>query len=128
MPNDFFGLQVGMSALYASRRQMEIAAQNVANANTQGYSRQRVNMSTAGVATVAAVHARSTGGGSGVTVDSITRARDAFLESRALSEHSSLSYLNRSQTILGRIELIFDEPGDTGIQAQLADFWAGWED
>ena len=128
MAGDFFGLQVGMSALYASRRQMEIAAQNVANANTQGYSRQRVNMSTSGVATVAAVHARSEGGMTGVKVDSITRSRDAFLEARALSEHSNLSFLTRSQSILGRIELIFDEPGDTGIQAQLADFWAGWED
>ena len=125
---DFFGLQVGMSALYASRRQMEVAAQNVANANTRGYSRQQVNQSTAGVATVAAVHARSTGGTSSVKIDSITRSRDAFLEARALSEHSNLSYLTRSQSILGRIELIFDEPGDTGIQAQLADFWAGWED
>ena len=126
--SDFFGLQVGMSALYASRRQMEVAAQNVANANTEGYSRQRVNQSTAGVATVAAVHARGTSGTASVKIDSITRSRDAFLEARALSEHSNLSLLQRSQSILGRIELIFDEPGETGIQAQLADFWAGWED
>ena len=125
---DFFGLQVGMAALYASRRQMEIAAQNVANANTEGYSRQRVNQSTSGVATVAAVHARGGDGTSSVKIDSITRSRDAFLEARALSEHSNLAYLERSQSILGRIELIFDEPGETGIQAQLADFWAGWED
>lgn len=128
MASDFFGLQVGMSALYASRRQMEIAAQNVANANTEGYSRQRVNISTTGVSTAAGIHSRNDGGQSGVNVDSITRSRDAFLEARALSEHSNLSYLERSQTILQRLELVFDEPGDTGIQAQLADFWAGWED
>jgi flagellar hook-associated protein 1 FlgK len=128
MPNDFFGLQIGMSALYASRRQMEVAAQNVANANTEGYSRQRVNMSTAGVGTVAAVHARSEGGGSGVAIDSISRASDAFLVARSQSEHSNLAYLNRSQSILDRVELTFNEPSETGIQAQLADFWAGWED
>lgn len=128
MPNDFFGLQVGMSALYASRRQMEIAAQNVANANTEGYSRQRVNISTAGVATVAAIHARSEGGGSGVTVDSISRATDQFLVARSHGEHSTLNFLNRSKSILDRVELTFNEPSDTGLQSQLADFWAGWED
>jgi flagellar hook-associated protein FlgK len=128
VPNDFFGLQIGMSALYASRRQMEISAQNVANANTEGYSRQRVNISTAGVATTAAIHARSVGGGSGVTVDSITRATDQFLVARSHSEHSSLNFLKRSQSVLDRIELTFNEPSDTGIQSQLADFWAGWED
>jgi flagellar hook-associated protein FlgK len=128
MPNDFFGLQIGMSALYASRRQMEIAAQNVANANTEGYSRQRVNISTAGVSTVAAVHARSEGGGSGVTVDSIGRSTDQFLVARSHGEHSSLASLNRSKSVLDRVELTFNEPSDTGIQSQLADFWAGWED
>lgn len=131
MPNDFFGLQIGMSALYASRRQMEIAAQNVANANTAGYSRQRVNISTSGTSPVAAIHARTFdggNGGNGVTVDSIGRASDQFLVARSLSEHSTLGYLDRSKSILDRVELTFNEPSDTGIQSQLADFWAGWED
>jgi len=39
VPSDFFGLSVGLSALTVARRQMEVAAQNVSNANTDGYSR-----------------------------------------------------------------------------------------
>jgi flagellar hook-associated protein 1 FlgK len=128
MPSDFFGLQVGLSALNAARRQMEVAAQNVSNANTEGYSRQRVEIATVGNPTVAAINARSDGAGSGVAVIGTYRTIDDFLQSRSLTEHSTNSQLTRSQSLLSRVELAFSEPSDTGIQAQLADFWAGWED
>src|SRR5687768_12099452 len=107
---------------------MEVAAQNVSNANTDGYSRQRVTIAATGAGSVPAVHARDQGAGSGVSVVGVYRTTDEFLTSRSLCEHSSHSSLQRSQTILGRLELTFNEPSDTGIQAQLADFWAGWED
>ncbi|MCU1376183.1 MAG: flgK [Actinomycetia bacterium] len=128
MPSDFFGLQVGLSALNAARRQMEVAAQNVSNANTDGYSRQRVEVATVGNPTVAAVNARSDGAGSGVAVVGTFRTIDDFLQSRSLVEHSTNAQLSRSATLLGRLELTFKEPTDTGIQSQLADFWAGFED
>src|SRR4051812_20742001 len=121
MPSDFFGLQVGLSALNAARRQMEVAAQNVSNANTDGYSRQRVEIATVGNPTVAAVHARSDGAGSGVAVVGTFRTIDEFLQARSLTEHSTNAQLGRTKTLLGRMELAFKEPGDTGIQAQLAD-------
>jgi flagellar hook-associated protein 1 FlgK len=128
MSSDFFGLQVGLSALNASRRAMEVAAQNVANANNEGYSRQRVNISSGGAPVTAAVFSRSDGSGSTVSIDSVTRMRDDFLEARALAEHSNQSSLTRSQTLLDRIELTFKEPSDTGLQSQIADLWAGFED
>lgn len=128
MPSDFFGLQVGLSALNAARRQMEVAAQNVSNANTEGYSRQRVEIATVGNPAIAAVHARSDGAGSGVAVVGTFRTIDDFLQARSLTEHSTNAQLGRSATLLSRLELTFKEPSDTGIQAQLADFWAGFED
>lgn len=128
MPSDFFGLQVGLSALNVARRQMEVAAQNVSNANTEGYSRQRVEVATVGNSTVAAVHARSTGAGSGVAVVGTFRTIDEFLQARSLREHSTNAAMGRTQTVLNRLELAFNEPSESGIQAQLADFWAGWED
>jgi flagellar hook-associated protein 1 FlgK len=128
MPSDFFGLQVGLSALNVARRQMEVAAQNVSNANTEGYSRQRVEVAAVGNPTVAAINARGTGAGSGVAVVGTFRTIDAFLQARSLTEHSTNSQLTRSQTLLSRVELAFNEPSDTGLQAQLADFWAGFED
>jgi flagellar hook-associated protein FlgK len=128
VPSDFFGLQVGLSALNVARRQMEVAAQNVANANTQGYSRQRVETATIGNSTVAAVHARSVGAGSGVGVVGTFRTIDEFLQARSFREHATNAGLERSSALLNRLELAFNEPSDSGIQAQLADLWAGFED
>ena len=42
--SDFAGLQMALSALYAQRRGLEITGHNVANANTLGYSRQRLDL------------------------------------------------------------------------------------
>jgi flagellar hook-associated protein 1 FlgK len=128
MPSDFFGLQVGLSALNAARRQMEIAAQNVSNANTEGYSRQRVEIAAVGNPAIAAINARSDGSGSGVAVIGTFRTVDDFLQARSLVEHSTNSQLTRSQSLLTRVEVAFNEPSDTGMQAQLADLWAGFED
>lgn len=126
--SDFFGLQVGLSALYASRKAMEVSASNIANANVDGYSRQRVTVSSAGAPLTAAVHARSESSLSGVKVDKVIRTRDEFLQTRANSEYANQSFLERQQSLLSRIELTFSEPSDTGIQSQLADFWASFED
>ena len=42
--SDFAGLRIALSSLHAQRRAMELTGQNVANLNTEGYSRQRVEM------------------------------------------------------------------------------------
>ena len=128
MPSDFFGLSVGLSALTVARRQMEVAAQNVSNANTDGYSRQRVEIATMGNPAVSGITTRSDGAGSGVAVVGTFRTVDEFLQARSLVEHATNSQLTRSKALLDRVELTFNEPSDTGLQAQLADFWAGFED
>jgi flagellar hook-associated protein 1 FlgK len=126
--SDFFGLRIALSSLYAQRRGLEITGHNVANVNTDGYSRQRVGLQAAGASTVPALHAKWEGGGSGVDVTGVDRLRDQFLEARALVEHSVDSRLRQSQQVMARTELVFAEPGPDGLQAQMAEFWAGWGD
>lgn len=125
---DFFGFNIGVSSLFAHRQALEIAGTNIANANTDGYSRQRVALVTAGGQTTQAIHARVTSTASGVASLSPQRMRDMFLELRSAQEHGTESSLSKSQSLLTRIEGIFNEPSDTGMGAQLSDFWAGWED
>lgn len=126
--SDFFGLRVALSSLYAQRRGLEVTGHNVANVNTDGYSRQRVGLQAAGANTVPALHSTWKGGGAGVDVTGVDRLRDQFLEARALVEHSVDSRLRQSQQIMARTELVFAEPGPNGLQAGLAEFWAGWGD
>jgi flagellar hook-associated protein FlgK len=126
--SDFFGLSVGLSALNVARRQMEVAAQNVSNANNPGYSRQRVEIAAIGNPIVAGIATRTENTGGGVSVSGVFRTVDEFLQARSLVEHSTNASLQRSKALLDRVELTFNEPSETGLQAQLADFWAGWED
>jgi flagellar hook-associated protein 1 FlgK len=124
----FDGLNVGLSALYAQRRAIDVAGQNIANVNTAGYSRQRAEMVAESGPVVPALFSRYEGTGQGVRSVDVLRMRDQFLEARAHQEHATSSYLGRVQVTLGRIELAYAEPSDTGLAAQMADFWAGWDD
>jgi flagellar hook-associated protein 1 FlgK len=111
MTGSFGGPSTALSALYAQRRAIEVAGHNVANANTDGYRRQRVDPQAKAGPVTPAMFARGTGGGDGVTVAGVTRIRDESL-----------------QTVYAAVEGLFGEPGDGGLQASLAAFWAGWDD
>ncbi|HVM41114.1 MAG TPA: flagellar hook-associated protein FlgK [Acidimicrobiia bacterium] len=126
--SDFYGINLALSSLFAQRRAIEIAGQNVANANTDGYTRQRIEQGARGAGLVPAIHSTWKGGGGGVDVLGIERLRNAFFELRAAQEHGNLADLETMSRVYARMELVFNEPSDTGIQAQLADFWAGWHD
>jgi flagellar hook-associated protein 1 len=123
----FSGLSTALSALYAQRRGMDVTAQNIANANSDGYSRQRVDLSAVG-AGVPAIHSVADGIGSGVTVNGVRRLQDTFLEARGRIAHAQDTYLSGQQQIYSRVEQAFGEPSETGLQAQLAEFWSAWHD
>jgi flagellar hook-associated protein 1 FlgK len=126
--SSFSGLNIGLSSLYASRRALELTGQNISNVNTEGYSRQRVDLQSVGGPIKPALHAKYDGVGNGVMVAGVDRLRDMFLEARALTERGTAAGLAGDRVLLGRVEAVLSEPGDAGIQRQLADFWGGWDD
>ena len=78
----FSGLSAATTALWAQRRALDVTGQNIANVNTEGYSRQRVDLQAIGGSVVPAFYSTSPGIGAGVSADDVTRIRDAFLEGR----------------------------------------------
>jgi flagellar hook-associated protein 1 FlgK len=125
---DFAGLYIGMSSLLAQRRAIEITGHNLSNVGTEGYSRQRVELTSDSGPITPALFARYEGTGMGVRSGTISRLRDQFLELRGYQEHAADSQLRQIQSALSRIEGAFGEPADTGLAAQIADYWAGWDD
>src|SRR5690242_9209640 len=119
---DFSSLNVALTALHAQQKGLDITGQNISNANTEGYSRQRVEMQAVEGQTTPSLWSRADGAGSGVSITGISRARDQFLELRGLQEHASNTNLTRTQSVLGRVELLFAEPGDNGLQAAMSDY------
>lgn len=121
------GLRVALSALQAQRRALEVHGNNVANATTVGYSRQRVGLDAVGGNTVPSIFSTSTGAG-GVRAGDVTRIRDAFLDARSRDEARLEAELAPSVDALRHLESVLGEPSDTGLGGQLADFLAAWDD
>lgn len=126
--SDFSGLRLALSALEAQQRSVNVAAQNVANANTPGYTREAVNLVNVGAPATPARYATFQGDGQGVKVDSVTRFRDQFMEIQAAIEHGSMASMDEASSTMNSIQQLFNEPSDSGIQAQLSNLWAGFDD
>ncbi|MGY1805618.1 flagellar hook-associated protein FlgK [Blastococcus sp. SYSU D00922] len=124
----FSSLNAATTALWAQRRALDVTGQNIANVNTEGYSRQRVDLQAIGGSVVPAFFSTSPGIGAGVNADDVMRIRDAFLEGRGHTEHANSARLVVEADTLEQVETAFREPGDTGIQSLLADMWDGWAD
>jgi flagellar hook-associated protein 1 FlgK len=124
----FSSLNVARTALWASQRGLDVTGQNIANVNTEGYSRQRAELQAIGANTVPALYSVSNEVGGGVSADTVTRIRDAFLEGRAQTEHANQANLTAAKDALSQIEQAFREPGDTGIQSMLTDVSSAWDD
>jgi flagellar hook-associated protein 1 FlgK len=124
----FSGLNTAASALYASQRAIDVTGQNVANVNTDGYSRQRVDLQSIGGSTVPAIWSTSNHVGQGVNSDSVIRIRDAFLEAQAQAQHATTANLTVQSATLTSVESSFQEPGSTGIQSMMTNMWSAWSD
>lgn len=124
----FSTLSTALSSLHTQRAALDVAGQNIANANTVGYTRQRAE--TASVSANAAASRFSSGltVGQGVKVTGVTRLGDIFADARVRSSTSLAADLAARATAYARLETTISEPSDKGVSAQLAQFWAGWQD
>ena len=119
----FGGITIGGRALSAYQAAMDIIGHNIANANTEGYSRQR--------ATLAATlpDAMAYGAvGTGVEVSDVRRIRDAYLDLQKYAELGTLGQWEMKDDALRQLEVYFPEPSDTSLNNLLSNFWQAWSD
>ena len=124
----FSSLNTAVTGLAAAQRAMDVAGQNIVNANTPGYSRQRVQLAEVATATSSSLF---TGGGTGVggvTVAGVARIRDVFVEgARAAAGARQASLTSQTAALTGAQQLLA-EPGTTGMQATMDAFYSAWHD
>ena len=121
----FFGINIAVKGMMAQQVAMDVASHNIANANTEGYSRQRVNLETsAPISGLTAVGQL----GSGVDIAEVTRVRDSFLDYQLRKESSSLEYETAISDTLSQVETVFMEPSETGFNEELESFWNNWQE
>jgi len=122
MRSTFAGLNTMVRGIYAHQIALDTVGNNITNLNTDGYTRQRTNL----VETPSGYIVGNNGYmaiGTGSVTDSIVRLRDELIDAQVRKNTSPLGYDNIQQETLGKIENIFKEPSDTGLQTALDNFW-----
>jgi flagellar hook-associated protein 1 FlgK len=119
----FSMLSLGSNALQTQQILLDIAGQNVANASTEGYTRQRAD--------ILQYQSVRIGGllfGVGSRVDTIARIRESLLDDRFRRENSVMGEYSIRMDYLSQIENILAEPSQEGIAQALANFFDSFEE
>jgi flagellar hook-associated protein 1 FlgK len=112
------GMNIGLRALLTNQASLDVIGQNLANANTPGYSRQRVQLGSS-----ASVFKRGLGFGTGVNASMIGRSVDNLLGGRIINKVSDLFSLDTKVAGLSEVESALGEPGGFGMSSKLSDFF-----
>lgn len=125
MRSTFHSLETAKRSLFTQTAALGTTGHNIANANTEGYSRQVVKM-RASLPIEAYGMLRSTAPGqlgTGVEFTSIERIREKFLDDQFRGENSSYGSWSIQYDTLDKLEAIVAEPSDTGIRKVMDKFW-----
>jgi len=124
------GLDTAVKALRAHQLAVDVASHNIANAQSPGYSRQRVLLRPVGLDGSDHFSRDNLLGrpGFGVDAKDVNRIRDMFLDFQARQSMSGQAQYEALSTPIENAEVVFNDPSDDGISALLAKFWASWHD
>ena len=123
MSNIYGILNMARGALLAQQWGIDVTGHNIANVNTPGYSRQRVNMQTN-------IPIPFWPGqiGTGVNAVEIQRIYDRFLGVQINNENQNLGRWETQKGGLEKVEMIFDETTGYGLSQAMDEFWSAWQD
>ncbi len=124
----FSGLNTAYTGLVAAKAGLDVVGQNLVNANTAGYTRQRVSTSGVPALTSAGLFTGGVRPGQGVSIDGVQRLDDAALDARVRSTTALSGYSSVRAKALTSLEDSLNEPGTNGISDQLQKFWSAWSD
>src|SRR5690554_2930736 len=116
----FTGLNIVIKGLYSQQRALDVTGHNIANVNTEGYSRQRAVLETTRPMEVLGGRGML---GSGVQVQQIERIRNDFLDVKFWGENTMLGEWSAKSQLLNEIEMVFNEPSDAGLNTVIDKFF-----
>lgn len=114
---------IAQSGLLLAQSALEIVSHNIANVNTEGYSRQRVNLETKNP-----YPTRVGPMGTGVDAQNITRMYDQYINRALVEKNSALAKYEAQKTTIDALESIYNESAGNGINSALSAFWNAWQD
>lgn len=130
MGSTFSGIELGKRSIMAHTDAITTAGHNISNANTEGYSRQRVQLKEFDPLYRPDLERPERPGmiGQGIDVQSVERVRDEMLDNRITESQHSESYWETRSNYYTMIEQIYNEPDDVSIRSNMDKFWQSWQE
>ena len=130
MGSTFSGIELGKRSIMANTDAITTAGHNISNANTEGYSRQRVQIRAFDPLYKPDLTRPERAGmiGQGVDVESINRIRDELLDQRIVGQAHLEGYWDTRSKYYMMLEQIYNEPDDVSIRSNMDKFWEAWQE
>jgi len=116
-------MHAALSALQTQQILINVANSNIANANTDGYSRLTAVTSATNTSSSSATYT-----GTGVEVTGVNRVTDSFTLKQLCSANADAGELSAELEYLEGIETVFDESEGSGLSDALSEFFSAWSD
>jgi flagellar hook-associated protein 1 FlgK len=124
MAGIFNTLNTASKGMNAQQTALHTTGHNISNANTEGFSRQRVDMKADLSYTLGGVGQL----GTGVKMTGVSRMVDDYVSRQIRQETSSMSQFGTKSETLGQLEIIYNEPSDTGLNFNMAEMFESWQE
>ncbi|GLY13938.1 flagellar hook protein FlgK [Kineosporia sp. NBRC 101677] len=116
----------GLTGLQASQQALNVVSQNIANATTPGYVRQRAILESQQTSPGTNVYTGNSAQFMGVQVTGIERISSAFKQAALNSAVGKQEALEAQAAPLDNVQGLLQEPGTTGLQSAITQFYQGW--
>lgn len=129
MPGTFFGLELGRRGVMTHKRALDVTGHNLANASTEGYSRQEAVFTVTDPYSRPDFDSAANPGqlGSGVKTGMIRRIRNEYMDPYFRRSNTDRYYWEDQVNVFKRVESSFAEPASAGIASQLTEFFKSWQ-
>jgi len=123
MPGLDMVMNIAKDALASQQYGIVVTGHNIANVNTEGYSRQRVVYTAKDPVNYGGILI-----GRGVDTSEIVRISDQFIENQLIEKKSNMLSSREMESYMQVLEGLFNESSGTSMSTMLADFWNSWHD
>ncbi|MCJ8007593.1 flagellar hook-associated protein FlgK [Lederbergia wuyishanensis] len=130
MRSTFMGLETAKRGMYTQQSAIYVTGHNISNANTPGYTRQRVNFEQTTPYPAASLNRPQIPGqlGTGVKDGTIQRIRDRLVDEQFRGENNQFGFYESLAQSISKIEDVMNEPSDNGLSKAMAQFWQSLQD
>ena len=127
MRSTFAGLNTMVRGIMANQLGLDTTGHNITNAGTEGYSRQVVTLATTYAEKRPSIHGQVVVG-TGVDAMAVNRARNVYADIQYWNENPDQQYYKTLSVNYDKLETIFDDSRDLGIEDAITKFYRSWVD